>query len=113
MNEVLQHWEGYVQRIGKRVVEVVLLDVTAGAQVANEVALIRKGNISPEVWDKLKPGSYVTWKIERTPTSVVSQFGLTPIGEWTQEELDAARAEGERMANALRLRTPPLSEPNS
>ena len=102
MNEVLQHWEGYVQRIGNRVVEVVLLDVTAGAQIANEVALIPRDKISPEVWDKLQPGTYVTWKIERTPTSVVSEFVLTPVGEWTQDELDAARAEGERMANALK-----------
>lgn len=104
MNEVLQHWDGYVTRIGARVVEVVLLDVTAGDQVANEVALILRHHINPETLAALRPGTFVTWKIEKTPTSVVSRFGLTPAPVVTQEDIDAAAAEAKELAANLRFK---------
>ena len=74
-----KEWEGYVIEIGKKTFTARLLDLTAGASVEEEEAVIPLSDLSEEEQQRLRLGTIFRWGIGSEEISggsqqTVSQF---------------------------------------
>jgi hypothetical protein len=96
----LQHWECVVDGIDDEVVYLRLLDVTAGALMADEAAEVPIGEFTSKMLEVMKPGTLLAWFIHETPEGTASTFRLH-VRKWTQEDIDRANAEADALCKAL------------
>jgi hypothetical protein len=100
----LQKWQGYVLKVLENSLWVRLIDLTQHGP--DEEAEISLDEISPDDLELIKPGAIFYWNIgyldlysgQRIRSSVI-RFQRIPV--WSDEEINAAREEAERLQNSI------------
>ncbi|MGB7911289.1 MAG: hypothetical protein WCF59_03595 [Desulfobaccales bacterium] len=100
----LQKWQGYVLKVLDNSLWVRLIDLTQDGP--DEEAEISLKEISQDDFELIKPGAIFYWNIgyfdfysgQRIRSSVI-RFQRMPA--WSDEEIDAAREQAERLQNSI------------
>jgi hypothetical protein len=102
----LQEWEGYVTAICDEVFVAELVDVTRNRARAEEQVDFLLSDLDDEQRKSLRLGAVFRWAIgyERSPAGSkkrVSQLIFRELPQWTQADLDAARAYGQSLTSNI------------
>ena len=102
----LREWEGYIVRVTDTHILADLIDLTKGANRANEQAEISIEEFSDSDREKLAPGKVFRWAIgyQRSPSGTKmrgSQFVFRELPQWTIGELKDAKKDAAELFKFL------------
>jgi len=101
--KTIQEWEGYVVRISEDTFDAVLLDISQKKTATDEFAAFKLSNFSEEDIKRLQVGTVFRWVMgySDNPTEYCSNIYLVELGEWTEEDENAAHRRAVEMSAKL------------